>query len=160
MTTQSRGRVSVTRRIGAPATAIFSMLTDPAQHVAIDGSGMVRQALTTGAISTVGDEFVMAMHAEWGDYEMVNEVTEFEPNRRLAWEPRPHREGGEADKGNYVWSYELERVDDTTTDVTETFDCTRSPEWLRERTHEGENWVEAMTISLENLESCVAAPVT
>lgn len=94
-----------------------------------------------------------------GDYEMVNEVTEFEPAQRIGWEPRPNRDGGEADKGNYFWGYELVPVGDATTDVTETFDCTRSPSWLRERTHEGESWVEAMTTSLENLEACVAAPV-
>jgi uncharacterized protein YndB with AHSA1/START domain len=162
MATNGAGRVSVTRRIAAPAETIFAVLVDPASHVSIDGSGMVRTALTSSAITEVGgDAFVMGMyHDRMGSYEMANTVVEFEVNRRLAWEPRPHRAsrdlGEIGDPGRYVWGYQLTPVDPTTTDVTETFDCSRSPEWLREATKEGEGWLEAMTTSLENLEQLVS----
>jgi hypothetical protein len=39
-----------------------------------------------------------------------------------------------------------------TTLVTETFDCTRSPDDLREAVREGEGWRDAMTASLAKLE--------
>jgi uncharacterized protein YndB with AHSA1/START domain len=40
----SRDTISVERFIPAPASAIFALLADPAQHRAIDGSGTVRDA--------------------------------------------------------------------------------------------------------------------
>ena len=40
----SADRVTVTRRIAAPAHAIFVLVSDPARHVDIDGSGMLQAA--------------------------------------------------------------------------------------------------------------------
>jgi uncharacterized protein YndB with AHSA1/START domain len=164
MTADVTGRVSVTRRIGAPAETIFAVLADPESHVVIDGSGMVRKALTSSTITDLGDEFVMAMqHPDMGSYEMANEVVEFEANRSIHWEPRRHQASSPDnpdeidDPANYVWGYQLAPVDPTTTDVTETFDCSRSPEWLRTATQDGQGWLEAMTISLEKLDNLVAS---
>src|SRR5262245_12963917 len=82
------GRVSVSRRIEAPATDIFRLLADPSQHVRLDGSGMVRGPATDDVITGVGDVFVMKMFYErLGDYEMNNHVVEFELDRRIGWEP-------------------------------------------------------------------------
>ncbi|MGH3395687.1 MAG: hypothetical protein ACRDPO_13455 [Streptosporangiaceae bacterium] len=36
--------------------------------------------------------------------------------------------------------------------VTETFDCTRSPQYLREAVRDGEGWLDAMTASLARLD--------
>jgi hypothetical protein len=41
--------------------------------------------------------------------------------------------------------------------VTETFDCTRSDQELREAVQEGEGWRDAMTASLARLELLVKA---
>jgi hypothetical protein len=64
----------------------------------IDGSGMLRGAVSGAVISGVGDVFVMkTYYSEPGDYEMNNHVVEFEPNRRIGWEPeagRGHPEAG------------------------------------------------------------------
>jgi hypothetical protein len=39
-------------------------------------------------ISGVGDVFVMKMYfTELGEYEMNNHVVEYEPDRRIGWEP-------------------------------------------------------------------------
>jgi hypothetical protein len=38
-------RVSVTRRIPAPAAAVFAVVSDPAGQVRIDGSGMLAATL-------------------------------------------------------------------------------------------------------------------
>ena len=76
--------VKVSRRIDAPAAMIFRVLTDPGRHAELDGSGMLRGAVTTTPISGVGDVFIMKMYfSELGDYEMNNHVVEYEPDRRI-----------------------------------------------------------------------------
>src|SRR5580704_18234234 len=79
---------AVSRDIAAPAGQIFSVLARPATHAEVDGSGMVRTALDDVVISKVGDVFVLNMHNDdIGGYVMENHVVEFEPGRRIAWEP-------------------------------------------------------------------------
>jgi hypothetical protein len=153
-TTAQQGRISVTRHIDAPATQIFALLVDPARHPGIDGSGMVRDGSGNQILSSVGNVFRMQMHhEEWGPYEMDNHVTEFEADRRISWEPRPVINPADVDEkvpGYYVWGYELKPIGSATI-VTESFDCTRSPQWLREATNEGEGWREAMIETLDKL---------
>ena len=50
-------------------------------------------------------------------------------------------------------SFDLMPVDSEHTVVTETFDCTDSPDWLQEATQDGEGWIDAMTATLKNLET-------
>ena len=84
--------VRVSRRIGASAAVIFGVLADPQRHMELDGSGMVRGAVTTAPVSGVGDVFVMKMYfSELGDYEMNNHVVEYELDRRIGWEPEAGR---------------------------------------------------------------------
>jgi hypothetical protein len=54
--------VAVSRRIGAPASDIFAILADPVRHLDLDGSEMLREAVTTARITGVGDVFVMRMY--------------------------------------------------------------------------------------------------
>lgn len=156
--------VSVSRRIEAPADAIFGLLADPSMHPRFDGSTMVRQALSSSPITGVGDVFVMAMVNDvLGPYEITNHVVAFEPGRRIAWEPVlsktsvPEHQSRIGERGHVVWGFELAAADPGTTDVTETYDCSRSPDWLREATRGGERWVDAMTASLQKLAD-LAAP--
>ena len=156
--------VSVSRRIQAPAAELFAVLADPARHPGIDGSGMLREAGGTALINGVGDVFSMSMHnAEMGDYEMSNLVVEYEQDRRLGWEPvlkaatRPEDQDGIGDHGGHRWSFELTPVAPDVTVVTETYDCTRSPQWLRTAVKGGQRWVASMTTTLEKLDrQCVA----
>jgi uncharacterized protein YndB with AHSA1/START domain len=152
------GFVSVSRRIEAPADRLFALLTDSANHPLVDGSGMVREPTPAVRVSRAGDAFVMSMHHErFGDYQMRNEVVEYEAGRRLTWEPvrvaaSPEEQAEIGDPARYRWGYELSPDGPGATLVTETFDCTRSPQDLREAVQEGEGWRDAMTASLARLE--------
>jgi hypothetical protein len=151
--------VAVSRRIGAPAHHIFQILTDPVRHLEFDGSGMLRGAVTTARIRGVGDVFVMKMYfSELGDYEMNNHVVEYEPDRRVGWEPEAGRghplagAPGAGDRWGHRWSYELTPDGPDATIVTELYDCSRAPEEERAGMENGAVWIEAMTDSLERLD--------
>jgi polyketide cyclase/dehydrase/lipid transport protein len=152
--------VKVTRRIGAPTAAIFGVLADPGRHTELDGSGMLRGAVTTTPISGVGDVFVMKMYfAKLGDYEMNNHVVEYEPGRRIGWEPEAGRghlgaaAGAGAGRWGHRWSYELVPDGPGATFVTEIYDCSRAPAGVRADMDDGEVWAEAMARTLERLEA-------
>jgi uncharacterized protein YndB with AHSA1/START domain len=150
--------IAVTRDIPAPAGRIFSVLTRPVAHPDVDGSGMVRTTLDDVVISKVGDVFAMNMVRENVDYVMENHVVELEPDRRIVWEPvrRPADESETSERAYYLWGWRLEPLDADHTRVTELFDCSRSPDWLREAVKEGEGWRPAIEASLDNLEKLVA----
>jgi hypothetical protein len=151
--------VTVSRRITAPASAIFEVLVDPRRHVELDGSGMLRGAVTSEVISGVGDVFVMKMYFDaLGDYEMNNHVIEYEPGRRIGWEPesgRGHRDASaevSQRRWGHRWSYELEPDGPDATIVTEIYDCSRAPEDQRAGMDDGKVWIESMAETLERLD--------
>jgi hypothetical protein len=81
-------RVEVSRRVPGTADALFAVLTQPEQHVAIDGSGTLVLASPAQALTAVGDEFEIEMRQEpLGDYRMRNLVTAFQPGAWLEWAP-------------------------------------------------------------------------
>jgi uncharacterized protein YndB with AHSA1/START domain len=160
--TTSTNDVTVTRMIAAPAPRLFGLLTDPVRHATFDGSGMLRDARSPQTLRAVGDAFVMAMHNdEMGDYEMTCHVVEFEPDRRIAWEPvltAASRREDATDIGRPAhqrWGYTLQPEGPDATSVTETFDCSRSPAWLQRAVRGGARWVDTMRLSLERLEAVV-----
>jgi hypothetical protein len=155
--------VEVSLRIEAPAALIFEILADPHRHMDFDGSDMLRGAVLDGPISDVGDTFTMKMHRLGDDYLMLNYVVEFEPNRRIFWEPAPgdtsRAEGNDPSKvgipAGYRWGYVLTPDGDDATVVTEVFDFGTVPEDLL---RDGGVWIngsksvlESMTASLEKL---------
>ena len=156
--TMADGFVSVSRRIEAPAERLFALLADSANHPLIDGSGMVREPAPAVRLSRTGDVFLMDMHHdEFGDYQMRNEVVEYEAGRRLVWEPArvaasPEEQEAIGGPARYRWGYEFSPDGPGAALVTETFDCSRSPGDLREAVREGEGWRDAMTASLARLE--------
>ena len=89
-------------------------------------------------------------------YSMVNTVTEFEENQRIAWSPKPASGRGARFVGR-IWRYTLEPVDGGTK-VTETWDI--SKEALRSvlRYVAVKQTRKSMEKSLENLESLVTRP--
>lgn len=107
--------VSVERVIDAPASAIFSVLTDPSMHPAIDGSGTVTGTLGRPRPLRLGSRFGMSMRIGV-PYPIRNTVIEFEQDRRIAWRHF----------ARHVWRYQLEPLDDGRTRVTETFDWSRN----------------------------------
>ena len=152
--------VIVSRRISAPADEIFQVLADPRNHLALDGSGMLRDVASGAVIGGVGDVFVMRMYfSELGDYQMINHVVEFEPGQRIGWEPEAGRGHPNAEpeaeheaRWGQRWSYELTPEGPDVTVVTEIFDCSRVPEDQRMDIDDGRIWVESMAGTLERLD--------
>jgi hypothetical protein len=151
--------VRVSREIAVPAETLFGILARPASHPLIDGSGMLREG-SDGVISSVGDVFTMRMHNdEMGDYEMSNHVVEYELNRRIGWEPvlkaasRPEDQADVGERSEYRWRFELTPLGSRSTLVTETYDCSQAPEWLRNAVKGGTRWIASMTETLEKLEA-------
>ena len=152
--------VAVSRRIQAPAHDIFQVLASPARHLELDGSQMLRGAVTTGMISGVGDVFVMKMYySEHGDYEMNNHIVEYEPDRRIGWEPEAGR--GHPDlvddpdhaRWGHRWSFQLTPDGPDATIVTEIYDCSRAPADERAGMDNGRVWIDSMARTLERLDA-------
>jgi hypothetical protein len=159
--------VTVSRRIGAPAGVIFPILADPGRHRELDGSGMLRGVVSGTTISGVGDVFVMQMYFDQlGDYQMINHVVEYEPDRRIGWEPESGRGHPNAEPGaerrarwGQRWSFELAPDGPDATVVTEIFDCSRVPEDQRADIRNGTIWVTSMRQTLERLDQlCTGQP--
>jgi hypothetical protein len=169
--TEERKSVEVSRRIEAPAALIFEILANPQRHMDFDGSDMLRGAVLDRPISAVGDTFTMKMHRLGDDYLMLNYVVEFEPDRRIFWEPAPgdpsRTDGNDPSKvgipAGYRWGYILTPDGDDATVVTEVFDCGTVTEKIRQSLlSDGGAWIngnnsmrESMTASLERLEGAL-----
>jgi uncharacterized protein YndB with AHSA1/START domain len=158
--------ITVSRRICAPASEIFQLLANPGRHRDLDGSGMLRGLVSGTTISRVGDVFVMQMYfAELGDYQMINHVVEYEPDRRIGWEPEaghghPNAEPA-ADRParwGQRWSFELTPDGPDATVVTEIFDCSRVPEDEQVDIDYGSIWVDDMRQTLDRLDQLCTGP--
>jgi uncharacterized protein YndB with AHSA1/START domain len=156
--------VAVSRRICAPAHDIFQILTDPVRHPEFDGSHSLRAVGCGAVISGVGDVFVVRMHFDHlGDYEVNNHVVEYEPDRRIGWEPEAGRGHPNAVSGTLRqvrwgqrWSYQLIPDGPAATVVTETFDCSQAPDDERLAMDNGKVWIEGMISTLERLDALCA----
>jgi len=138
------------------------MLADPANHLALDGSGMLRGSQDHPVLGRVGDTFTMAMHLPAiGDYVMLNRVIAFEHDRRIAWEPTPGDAVASrtaelpigASQG-YSWGFQLQPDGDMTI-VTEIFDCTEAARGIRDAVQDGQAWTQAMGQTLERLAALI-----
>jgi hypothetical protein len=152
--------VSVSRRIDAPSSDIFKVLADPRRHSEFDGSGMLRPGGSTEVVAGVGDVFVMKMFfPAMGDYEMHNRVVVYEADRCIGWEPAMHHEdpaAAEQARNGSRWRFDLAADGPSATVVTETYDCSNSPEQVRQAVDNGNSWIEGMTKTLERLDQLCA----
>jgi uncharacterized protein YndB with AHSA1/START domain len=156
--TTTEPSISISRDVAAGTDQVFDYLARPANHATIDGSGMLMGTPDDRYLSRVGETFEMAMHNDrLGDYVVENRVVEYEPGRRIAWMP-VLKSVAQPDAGvqlgvpaHNVWGWELNPLPGGGTRVTEFFDCSASPQWLREATSEGENWRATIEASLANL---------
>lgn len=99
---------------------------------------------------------MMRMHdPRIGDFEMNNHVVEYQPNRRIGWEPENgcgHPGAEEPGAGRWRrWSFELRPDGPDATTVTEIYDCCRASEDARAELDNGNVWIETMTKTLERL---------
>ncbi len=132
----STDRVSATRRIAAPASAIYAIVSDPAGHVRIDGSGMLETAADAQPLTAVGETFDMQMdRTPLNDipgltkYTVRNTVTQIEPDRLVEWTIG----GVDSPPLNHVYGWKLDPVSDSETDVTNYCDWTNISDDLRAR---------------------------
>jgi uncharacterized protein YndB with AHSA1/START domain len=141
--------VSVSRRIEASAAAIFKLLADPDRDPEFDGSGMLRPGASNRVIVGVGDVFVTKMYfTAMGDYEMHNRIVVYEADRSIGWEPG----NAELARNGSRWRFDFTPDGPDATLVTETYDCTDSPESVREAVDNGHAWLAGMTKTLERLD--------
>ena len=127
MTTE---RFEVQRTIAATPEKIFSIVSDPKGHVAIDSSGML-MAATGKPVKAIGDTFVVHMDREslndypLGKYDVTVEIVTFVPDREIAWTVV-----GVIDPPlKHVYGYQLEPADDGTL-VTAYYDWSNiDPVW-------------------------------
>jgi hypothetical protein len=132
----SSDRVSATRRIGASASAIYAIVSDPSGHVRIDGSGMLETAADAQPLTAVGETFDMHMdRTPLNDipgltkYTVRNTVTQIEPDRLVEWTIG----GVDTPPLNHVYGWRLDPVSDGETDVTNYCDWTNISDDLRAR---------------------------
>lgn len=110
---------------------------------------MLRSGASNKYIVGTGDVFVTRMYfAAMGDYEMHNRIVVFEPDRCIAWEP------GNADlaRNGSRWRFDLTPDGASATVVTETYDCTESPDEVRRAVDNGRAWFTGMTEMLKRLD--------
>jgi uncharacterized protein YndB with AHSA1/START domain len=121
--------VGVERAIKAPARQIFALLADAGRHASFDGSGTVDHADAPSIPLELGTTFSMRMRGRpetlFLPYTMNNTVIEFEPDRRIAWQPTTF--GGLV--GGRIWRYELTPTEDGTL-VRETWDVSKDRQRL------------------------------
>jgi uncharacterized protein YndB with AHSA1/START domain len=146
-------RVSVTRRIAAPADAIYAIVSDPQGHVLIDGSGMLETAADARALTAVGDTFDIHMdRTPLNDipglvkYTVRNTVTRIEPGHLIEWTIG----APEQPPLGHVYGWQLDPVGDAETDVTNYCDWSNMSEQLRAA---GRTWP---IVPLEMLEETMA----
>ena len=90
---------------------------------------------------------------------MNNHVVEYEPDRRIGWEPEAGRghPGAAAEQDGsrwgHRWTYELVPDGTDATIVTEVYDCSSAPADVRAGMGHGEVWAEAMASTLERLDA-------
>ncbi|MBG0740762.1 polyketide cyclase [Paeniglutamicibacter antarcticus] len=121
--TETEGKLTVDRVIDAPAKEIFKLLSNPANHAELDGSGMVRSDEKTDRITAVGQVFTMNMFWDkmGGEYQTDNHVVGFDPNKLLAWKTA---EAGKEPAG-WEWVWELEATSQDSTNVSLTYDWSK-----------------------------------
>jgi hypothetical protein len=157
----SADRVSATRRIAAPASQIFSIVSNPAGHVEIDGSEMLQAATDARQLTTVGQTFDMDMDRRplgdipgLGQYQVRCTVTRIIADRLVEWTV------GLEDKPpvGHVFGWQIEPLGDAECDVTNYCDWTG----IGDRLRSWRPWpivpVRMLELSVENLERIATRP--
>src|SRR6476659_4032540 len=113
-------RITVERTINASSDAVFDVLSNPARHPQLDGSGFIRSDEGTNRIQGTGDVFTMNMSGDHmgGDYQTENHVVGYDRNHLVAWKTAPA--GSEPPGWEWVWELTADGPDST--ELTLTYD--------------------------------------
>jgi uncharacterized protein YndB with AHSA1/START domain len=151
-------RVSVTRRIAAPADVVFRIVSDPARHVDIDGSGMLQVATDARPLTEVGQTFDMDMDRRplgdipnLAEYQVRCTVTQLVPDRLVEWDVA----GVGRSPLGHVYGWEIEPVSDGECVASNYCDWTGISDKWRERVRWPVVPVDRLERSIENLEHIV-----
>jgi uncharacterized protein YndB with AHSA1/START domain len=127
--------VRATTVINAPAEAIFAVLTDPAKHAAIDGTGWVCEDVDSKPLTAAGQIFRMSMyhpnHPD-GSYQTANRVQVFDPPSTISWETGYDPGDGMLRFGGWFWRYDLTPAGASNTTVTLTYDWSACSDSVRD----------------------------
>ena len=106
--------------INAPASKIFEVLANPRAHSSFDGSGTIEKSISGPSRLHLGAKFSMSMKIKV-PYRISNTVVAFEENKKITW----------CHLMKWTWSYELQDLGNSTTQVTEIFDGYTIPAFSR-----------------------------
>lgn len=155
----STDRVSATRRISASAQTIYVIVSDPARHVDIDGSGMLQAAPDARPLTAVGQTFDMDMDRRplgdipnMAEYKVRCTVTQLIPDRLIEWTVRAV---GKPPAG-HVYGWQIEPLTDGECLVSNYCDWTNISEELRARFRWPVVPVDRLERSVGNLEGLAA----
>jgi len=155
--------VSATLTVAASAGRVFAVLSDPATHAAIDGTGWVREPADRAPLTEVGQIFRMEMYHPArpdGDYQTANKVHVLDPPRAIGWLTGYDRNGdGQLEFGGWFWRYDLAPLGPSETEVRLTYDWSAVPQPIREHIQFPPFGPEHLTSSLHHLAE-VAAPTS
>jgi hypothetical protein len=154
-------RISVTRRVAASAHLIFLLVSDPARHVEIDGSGMLQAAADATKLTEVGQTFEVDMDRRplgdipnMAEYKVRCTVTQLIADRLIVW--RIQAEG--KPPAGHVWGWEIEPLSDGECLVSHYCDWTHISDELRARFRWPVVPVDRLERSVDNLDRMVTQP--
>jgi hypothetical protein len=157
----SADRVTTTRRITAPAHAIFLLVSDPARHVDIDGSGMLQAAPDARPLTAVGQSFDMDMDRRplgdipnMAEYKVRCTITQLIADRLIEWTVRAI---GKPPAG-HVWGWQLEPLPDGDCLVSHYCDWSNISDELRAKFRWPVVPVDRLQRSVENLDRIATRP--
>jgi hypothetical protein len=136
MHTVDQENVSATLTVAVPAATVFAVLTDPAAHCAIDGTGWVQEPVDRAPLAEVGQIFRMGMYHRGhpdGNYQTVSKVAVIDPPRAIGWLTGQELGDGQLEFGGWLWRYDLAPLGPSGTDVTLTYDWSAVPQYIRDR---------------------------
>lgn len=127
-------RIAASRTVAATPAEVFRIVTDPAMHVEIDGSGMLEAAPGARRMEAPGDVFEMAMDRDalgdqpMGKYTSVNTVTRIERDELFEWNVGLPGQG----PFGHVYGWEISAVGPNKTTITNYCAWPDIPEYARE----------------------------
>lgn len=111
-------KYTVSRTINAPVAQVWDVLSNPELHKEFDSSGRVRSDEKSDRIQATDQVFTMNMEGPDGAYKTDNHVVGYNEHKLLAWATAPAGQ----DPLGWQWVWELNSVDDSTTEVSLTYD--------------------------------------
>jgi len=157
----SADRVTLTRLIAAPAHATFLLVSNPARHVDIDGSGMLQAALDARPLTAVGQTFDIDMDRRplgdipnMAEYTVRCTVTQLIPDRLIEWTVRAL----EKPPAGHVYGWQIEPTTERECLVTHYCDWTNISDELRARFRWPVVPVDRLEKSVDNLERMATQP--